>query len=154
MARKKRSKRKSVTAGLRKLKTEKKSGKYLDAAKIAARKLIKTYQERYGIELDYGMDDVRVLDRELEKNFEENTLTHEEVVSMGYYLSEVLRRNVGGYYEYREDPGVLVLKCADIAVFPILKIHKILEEKRPGALEAYVFHFARKVSGKKEKDEE
>lgn len=152
MVRRKKSRRKSVGARARKLKLEKKSGKYLEAARIASEKLIKAYRERYGIELTYDMDDLRVLDRELEKNFEQNTLPHEEVVWMGYYLGEVLRRNFDAYYEYREDPGVLVLKCGDIATFPILKVQKALEEKRPGALGNYVFHFARKVSNKKEKD--
>jgi len=151
LARKKIGKRKRVAAGLRKLKLDKSSGGYVEAAKKAAERFASDYERRYGRKLEYSMDDVRVLDTELEKNYEENTLTPEELVYMGYYLGEILRRNVGGTYEFREDPGVLVIKCLEIAAFPILKVQKALKEKRPGALEAYVFLFAKKVSDKKEK---
>ena len=120
MVRRKRTKRKSVTAALRKIKEGAKSGKYLEAARTASEKFVKDCRKRYGFEVKYEMDDIRLLDRKRERNFEENKLTREDLVSMGYYLAEVLRRNVGGYYEYREDPGVLVLKCADIAVIGVL----------------------------------
>ena len=151
MARKKIGKRKRVAAGLRKLKSDKNAGGYIEAATKAAERFAKDYERRYGRKLEYSMDDVRVLDAELEKNYEDNTLTPEELVYMGYYLGEILRRNVGGNYEFREDPGVLVIKCLEIAAFPILKVQKALKEKRSGALEAYVFLFAKKVSDKKEK---
>ncbi len=151
MTRKRIGKRKRVAAGLRKYKSGKEPGGYVEAATKAASKFAEDYERRYGRKLEYSMDDVRVLDAELEKNYEENTLTPEELVYMGYYLGEILRRNVGGNYEFREDPGVLVIKCMEIAAFPILKVQKALKEKRPGALEAYVFLFAKKVSDKKEK---
>ncbi len=152
MARKRFTRRQRVSSGIRKLKSGRKSGKYLQAAKTAAAKFVEDYKERYGLKLKYSMDDVRILDRELEKNYKANTLTPEEMVSMGYYLGELLRRNVGGEYEFREDPGVLVIKCLDIAAFPILKIQKALKDKRHGALEAYVFLYAKKVSDKREKN--
>lgn len=151
MAKRKFPKRRRIPQGARKRGTDKQSGKYLEAAKIAADKFVKDFQRRHDRKLDYNMDDVRVLDRELEKNYESSTLTREEIVQTGYYLGELLRRNVGGKYEFREDPGVLVLKCMDIAVFPILKVQKALQEKRPGALEAYAFLYAKKVSDKKAK---
>lgn len=151
MARKRIGKRKRVAAGLRKLKSDKGSGGYVEAATKAAERFARDYERRYNRKLSCSMDDVRVLDAELEKNYEENTLTPEELVYMGYYLGEILRRNVGGEYEFREEPGVLVIKCLEIAAFPILKVQKALEEKRPGALEAYVFLFAKKVSDKREK---
>jgi hypothetical protein len=149
LAKKRRAKRKRITEGLKRLQSGGKSGKYIKTAKIAADKLVKNFESRYGIKLEYKMDDVRSLDRELEKNYESNTLTPEEIVWMGYYLGELLRRNVGGEYEFREDPGVLVLKCLNIVAFPILKMQKALHEKRPRALESYVFLFAKKVSDKK-----
>ena len=152
MARRKLNKRRRVTSGIKKLKSDKKSGKYLQAAKTAADKYVKDFKERYGITLNYSMDDVRILDRELQKNYEDNTLTAEETVAIGYYLGELLRRNVGGEYEFREDPGVLVIKCLEIAAFPILKIQKALKDRRHGALEAYVFLYAKKVSNKREKN--
>lgn len=152
MAKRRVTRRQRVSSGIRKLKSGRKSGKYLQAAKTAAAKFVEAYKERYDVTLKYSMDDVRTLDRELEKNYEENTLTPEEIVSMGYYLGELLRRNVGGEYEFREDPGVLVIKCLDIAAFPILKIQKALRDKRHGSLEAYVFLYAKKVSDKREKN--
>ena len=149
MAKRRNAKRRRISEGKKKLKSGGKSGKYLDAAKAAATKLVESFRKRYGIKLEYKMDEVRVLDRELEKNYEENTLVAEEIVWLGYYLGELLRRNVGGEYEFREDPGVLVLKCMEIVAFPILKIRKALQDKRHGALESYVFLFAKKVSDKK-----
>ena len=151
MTRRKFTRRKLIAQGKKRLESGKKSGKYLETAKIAAEKLVKDFREHHDIVLEYNMDDVRILDRELERNYENNTLTSEEIVSMGYYLGEILRRNVGGEYEFREEQSVVVLKCLEIAAFPILKIKKALEEKRKGALEAYVFLFARKVSDKKAK---
>lgn len=149
MARRKFTRRKKVSEGVKKLKSGGKSSRYLEAAKVAARKYVEDFEEHHDVKLQYAMDEVRILDAQLERNYESNTLTSEEILCMGYYLGELLRRNVGGEYEFREDPGVLVLKCLDIAVFPILKIQKALEEKRRGALEAYVFLYAKKVSDKK-----
>jgi hypothetical protein len=151
LARKRIGKRQRVAAGLRKLKSDKASGGYVEAATKAAERFARDYERRHGVKLEYSMDDVRILDTELEKNYEQNTLTPEELVYMGYYLGEILRRNVGGNYEFREDPGVLVIKCLEIAAFPILKVQKALKEKKPGALEAYVFLFAKKVSDKEAK---
>ena len=149
MSRRRFSKRKLISEGKKKLAAGKKSGKYIDTAKIAAEKFVEDFQKRHDIKLKYNMDDVRLLDSELQRNYESNTLTSEEIVCMGYYLGEILRRNVGGDYEFREDQNVVVLKCLEIAAFPILKIKKALKEKRKGALEAYVFLFAKKVSDKK-----
>jgi hypothetical protein len=151
VARRKLTKRRRLGEGLRKLKSGKKQSSYLETARVAAGKFVKEYKETHGVKLEYNMDDVRLLDRLLERNYEDNTLTSEEIVCIGYYLGELLRRNVGGEYEFREDPGVLVIKCLEIVAFPILKVQKALQEKRPGALEAYVFLYAKKVSDKKEK---
>jgi hypothetical protein len=152
LAKRRAGKRKRVAQGLRKLKSAAKSGGYVETAKKAAERFVEDYKRRYGLQLKYSMDDVRAIDAELKKNYEENTLTNEELVYMGYFLGEILRRNVGGDYEFREDPGVLVLKCMEIAAFPILKVQKALQDKRAGALEAYVFLFAKKVSDKKAKN--
>ena len=120
MARKRIGKRKRVAAGLRKLKSDKGSGGYVEAATKAAERFAEDYERRYGRKLEYSMDDVRILDAELEKNYEQNTLTPEELVYMGYYLGEILRRNVGGDYEFREDPGVLVIKCLEIVILKLI----------------------------------
>ena len=143
------TKRKLISEGKKRLAASKKSSKYTETAKAAAEKFVKDYEKKHEVKLEYSMDDVRILDRELEKNFENNTLTTEEIVCMGYFLGEILRRNVGGDYEFREEQNVVALKCLEIAAFPILKIKKALEEKRKGSLEGYVFLYAKKVSDKK-----
>jgi hypothetical protein len=151
VARRRFPRRRKITRGTGKGKRGKGSGQYTEMAKIASERFVEEFKKHHDINLKYSMDDVRLLDAELERNYESNTLTSEEIVCIGYYLGELLRRNVGGEYEFREDPGVLVLKCLDIAVFPILKVQRALEEKRPGALEAYVFLYAKKVSDKRTK---
>jgi len=143
--------RRKVVQRPRRTRASKKSNQYLREAQQAAERFVKIYEKRHRVRLTYDMNDVGLLDKELEKNYEKNTLTPDETVCMGYYLGELLRRNVGGKYEFRKDYNAVALKCLDIVAFPILKVQKALEDKNPAALESYAYVYAKKVSDKREK---
>jgi hypothetical protein len=132
-------------------KAQKICGNYLRLSRVAADAFMKDYNEKNPDKLTFDMDDVHLLDRMLEADYEECKLTQDEITRMGLYYAELMRRNIGGIYQYVQEKKTISLRCEGIVAFPVLRVLKALKEKRSAALEAYLFTFARLVSEKRAK---
>ena len=98
-----------------------------------------------GVVLRYQLDDLGFLDDYLEELRERGA--HRQVLfMMGAYFAEVLRRNIGGTYEFDEVRQELVLKCGGVKCFPISKVLKAYGSQEEAPLQHYGFAFAREVA--------
>jgi hypothetical protein len=132
-------------------KAQRMRGNYLRLSRVAANAFMKDYNEKNPYKLRFDMDDVHFLDRMLEANYEECKLTQDQITKMGSYYAELMRRNIGGTYQYVQEKKTISLRCEGIVAFPVLRILKALREKKRAALEAYLFTFARLVSERRAK---
>lgn len=103
-------------------------------------------------ELNYSLGEIEFLDKyiqELKKKDEEER--REEVLLLGNYFAELLRRNIGGEYEYDRVYEELKLRCEGVSCFPLLHVRKAITVKDTQPLQTFSFAFARKVSEKRNK---
>ena len=115
------------------------------AARLAE-EFIAHYAEETGESLDLSLDRIRDLDRYLERHFEGEPLPQEIVSRAGYYFAEIWRRAFGGKYIWDESKGVLAIRHKGVSVFPVEKVSRTVRSKTPGALEAFAFVYARKLT--------
>ena len=111
-----------------------------------AAEFVDQYARETGQRLDLSLDRIRDLDRYLERHFEGDPLSEEDVRRAGYFFAEIWRRTFGGSYIWDEKRGAVAIRKGGVSVFPIEKLARVLEKRTPGALEAYVFIYARKMT--------
>lgn len=124
---------------------------WLRLARAAACAFARRYNRRSSEKLTFNLDDVRVLDSILEANFKECKLTRQQIEALGLDYGELMRLHIGGVYQPVRQERIFALRCEGVIAFPTLRILKALRERKPGALEAYLFTFARLVGEKRAK---
>ncbi|MBI4575754.1 MAG: hypothetical protein HY722_05770 [Planctomycetes bacterium] len=110
----------------------------------AATEFILTCNKRRGGAMGFTVDNVRHLDRLLSEHFYFSALTGEELYRMGCYLGELIRRNFGGSWTLHPVQGKVAVKVGPVYAFPLDKVLRVLEDRAPEKLEAYVFILAKK----------
>lgn len=98
-----------------------------------------------GVVLRYCFDDVEFLDGYLEELRQEGA-SKQVLTMMGAYFAEVLRRNIGGTYEFDKVRRELALICGGVKCFPIMKVHQAYATQENTPLQNYCFAFARVVA--------
>jgi len=98
-----------------------------------------------GVVLRYCFDDVEFLDGYLEELRQEGA--NKRVLTMlGAYFAEVLRRNIGGSYQFDKVRRELALVCGGVKCFPIMKVRQAFAAQENTPLQNYCFAFARVVA--------
>lgn|GEM_PF-1985621 len=107
-------------------------------------------KERKDFDLNYSLDELEFLDKFFESlRGKDDQETRETVVLLGCYFGELLRRNIGGKYEYDEVYDGLKLQCEGVSCFPMLHLKKAFPTRETGVMQSLCFAFARKVSEKR-----
>lgn len=95
--------------------------------------------------LRYRFDDLEFLDNHLEE-LRKRGANRQVLLMMGAYFAEVLRRNIGGVYEFDEMRGDIALKCRGVKCFPVKKVLAAYGSQEEYPLQNYCFAFARRVA--------
>lgn len=121
--------------------------RWVEKAQERAGAFLERFERETGRKLDLSLDRIQDLDRYLEKHFDADPpLPDEAVEAAGFYFAEIWREAFGGEYQWVDDRGALSIRRGAISVFPVEKVARVLKEKTPGALEAYAFIYAKKIS--------
>jgi len=98
-----------------------------------------------GVALRYCFDDIEFLDEYLEE-LRQKGASKQVLTMMGAYFAEVLRRNIGGVYEFDKVRQELALVYGGVKCFPIMKVRRAYAAQEDAPLQNYCFAFARGVA--------
>jgi len=98
-----------------------------------------------GVVLRYCFDDIEFLDEYLEE-LRQKGANKQVLTMMGAYFAEVLRRNIGGVYEFDKVRQELALRCGGVKCFPLMKVRRAYAAQEDAPLQNYCFAFARGVA--------
>ncbi len=107
----------------------------------AADSCVKTVESMFGRTLNYHESDFEVLDEIITEAWAENppTLIDPLVISVGSYVGECIRRNVGGEWAYTQEYSYHLKDVgnSDTKIFPFSKVRKRLTEGEDDSLAFY-----------------
>ena len=98
-----------------------------------------------GVVLQYRLDDLEILDEHVDE-LRQRGANRQVLLMLGAYFAEILRRNIGGVYEFDEVRQELALKCGGVKCYPIKKVLNAYGTQEKNPLQNYCFMFAKEAA--------
>ncbi len=87
----------------------------------------KSFIEHFGITLDFSPNSLKLLDQAIDKYFDSKTIMPTTILDIGFYIGEVISRNLGGAWEMENNnpaTAKIIIKSGRVETYPISKAKK------------------------------
>lgn len=108
--------------------------------KEIAESFAKSFNEHFGITLDFSPNSLKLLDQTIDHYFDPKTILPTTILDIGFYIGEVIRRNLGGTWEMENNNPVtakIIFESGRMEVYPIGKAKKRVDNGKEDSLSFY-----------------